>query len=232
MDFIKKTVYGWVMLFALILGCGSIEIIISSRGSALLLGSFRISDDSFCPDQVRIIVNEDPATVEFDPRCEFVIKHFPTGNVLILIQVDNLIGTFNFENIERGEFVEIVVVVRTESLSLSIIRRAKSIEVGMLPVSIESSNFNIQVPAGVYTQSLTVDGDNFIMTSAENEQLDSCNSETGATISGKVYINGNNATFQNIKFLGGIEVRGNKARFINSCIGENLLIFANESTIP
>ena len=232
MNTIKKTAYGRVIFAALIFGCGSIAIFVSSGGSALLVGSFRISEDSFCPDQARIVVNDNPAGVNFDSRCEFVIKDFPTGNVLFLIQVDNLTGTFNFENIDRGEFIEIVVVLHTESLSLSVVRRVKSTEVGMLPVSIESSNSNLQVPAGLYEQSLTVDGNSIILTGAENEQSDPCNSEAGTTIRGKVFINGNNATFRNIKFLGDIEIRGNKARFINSCIGENLLIFGNESTIP
>ena len=231
MDFLKKAAYAWIILVILMLGCGSIEIIISNRGSALLVGSFRISDHSFCPEQVRIVVNENPTTFEFDPRCEFAIKDFPTGNVLILIQADNITGTFRVDNVEISELLEIVVVVHTQSLSLSIIRRVKSSEIGMLPVSIEASNLNIQVPAGLHEQSLTVDGDNFIMTGAEKEQLDSCISQAWTTITGNVSINGNNATFRNIKFLGDIEVKGNKVRFIHSCVRENFLIFGNESTI-
>ena len=231
MDFIKKRAYSWVILFTLILGCGSFEIIISSNGSALLVGSFTISDNLSCPDQARIVVNENPTAIEIDPRCEFVIKNFPTGNVFILIQVNNLTGTFNFENVEKGELVEIVVGAQTQSLSLSMVRRVKSTEAGILPVSIKDSDLNLRVPPGLFEQNLTVDGENFVLSGAEKEQSDSCSNDGWTTITGKVSINGNNATFRDTRFLGEIEVGGNKVRFINSCIRENLLILGNESAL-
>jgi hypothetical protein len=83
-----------------------------------------------------------------------------------------------------------------------------------LPEVINDNNVSIFLFDGRYDQSLTVNGNNFTLTGKKGED---CSSPGGTTITGPVEVNGNGATFKNIRFRSTVDVNGNNADFINCC---------------
>jgi hypothetical protein len=61
-----------------------------------------------------------------------------------------------------------------------------------------------------------VGGNNFSLIGTPNDECDD-DDDDWAILSGTVTINGNNATFKNIKFTGDIFENGQNTRFINCC---------------
>jgi hypothetical protein len=75
-----------------------------------------------------------------------------------------------------------------------------------LPHLITDNNIIICLESDFYEDNLTVNGNNFILI---GETRYNCKNYDWTTIDGKVEINGNNATFKNIKFTGEIVENGN-----------------------
>jgi hypothetical protein len=86
--------------------------------------------------------------------------------------------------------------------------------VGDLPDLVTENNVKIYLESCEYNNSLTVNGNNFTLIGEANDE---CEDDNWTILSGNVTINGNNATFQNIKFTGKIDKNGNNTSFINCC---------------
>jgi hypothetical protein len=178
-----------------------------------------------CP-VVAVTVNGTPVSIDFDEDCSFAITDVQAGPLVeVRIELVDLgvAGTVELTDVLDGEFIEIEVEPRNNSLTITVKRRATPVPSGDLPTVISDNNVNILLPAGTFDQDLTVLGNNFVLTGVAGE---SCDDPTGWTvITGRVVVEGNNAVFRNILFEGPIELRGNNARFINSCIGDELIVF-------
>ena len=86
--------------------------------------------------------------------------------------------------------------------------------VDTLPSLITDNDVKICLEPNNYTNSLTVNGNGFELI---GEAGGECYDDDWTTISGKVTINGNNATLKNIKFTGAKDENGNNISFINCC---------------
>jgi len=83
---------------------------------------------------------------------------------------------------------------------------------------ITDNDVNICLASGRYNETVTVNGNNF---SLFGEAGNNCAVDTNWTIlSGDVTINGNNATFRNIKFKGDIYKNGRNITFNNCCFSK------------
>jgi hypothetical protein len=84
-----------------------------------------------------------------------------------------------------------------------------------LPSWVTDNNVRLCLNSDIYPNSLTVNGNNFMLI---GEAGNDCENDTYWTIvSGNVTINGNNVTFENIKFTGEIVENGNNIIFKNCC---------------
>jgi len=83
-----------------------------------------------------------------------------------------------------------------------------------LPGSVTANNVKICLEPGAYNNRLAIERNNFTLIGTAGS---SCSSGGWTELKGPVVINGNNATFKNIKFSGAIDEKGNNTRFINSC---------------
>lgn len=183
------------------------------------------SSSTECPEVV-VTLNGSPADIVFDDDCSFVIENVaPAELVSLRVEIPSLAisGTVELKAVTDAELIEILVEVGDDSLAVSVARRAKPTPGDELPQVIDDNNVTIELPAGTYTQDLTVDGNNFTLTGAAGA---GCDSPDGwAVIDGNVVVNKNNATFRNIMFVGTVEVRGNNTKFINCCFDGVLVTF-------
>lgn len=83
-----------------------------------------------------------------------------------------------------------------------------------LPEVVTENNEGLYLPAGTYNQSLTINGNSFIL---KGKAANTCSESGWTVITGDVIINGNETTFKNIKFEGNVRKNGNNAQFINCC---------------
>jgi len=201
--------------------------LVSSSKSARLLSAI----PGQCPE-VHVSINGAPASIEFDNDCSFVIKDVPVSD-LVTVRVElvalGVAGTVELTKVLDGEVIEILVEATDNSLTVSVERRSTPSPSDVLPEVITGNNVSIHLPAGVFKQNLTVSGNNFTLT---GEAGQNCNDQAGWTvIDGKVLVNGNNATFQNIMFAGPVELHGNNAHFINCCFGDKLIVFGNNANV-
>ena len=183
-----------------------------------------------CPELL-VTLNGTPATIVFEDDCTFVVTDVgPTERLVLRIELPGLgiSSTIELDAIDELELIEILVEATTDSLTISIIRRATPDYVDGLPSTISGQDVAIQVGAGVYEQDLTVLGNNFTLVGEAGE---GCGDEGWTVIEGSVLVNGNNATFRNIAFEGSVEVRGNSPRFINVCFGDDFVVFGNNVQI-
>ena len=99
----------------------------------------------------------------------------------------------------------------------------------LLPTVIDENDVHIELPAGVYDQTLTVNGNGFQLT---GEACGNCAEDGWTTITGAVVVQGNNASFTNIKFLGPVTVLGNNVSFSHVCFENKLLILGERPDVP
>lgn len=191
----------------------------SATGKALTWSS-----STECPEVV-VTLNDSPADVIFDDDCSFVIENVaPADAVELRVEIPSLgiSGTVELASVTDAELIEILVEVGDDSLSVSVKRRAKPAAGDELPPVVSDDDVTIELPAGTVAQDLTVDGDNFTLTGAAG---DGCAAEGWTIINGAVAINGDNATFRNIKFVGSVQVSGGDPKFINCCFDGVLVSF-------
>jgi hypothetical protein len=184
-----------------------------------------------CPD-VAVTLNGSPVTIEFDDDCAFAISDIaPSELVELRVELvdQGIAGTIELSDVAEGELIEIIVTPGDDSLSLAVERRTTPDPSDELPIEIDGNNVSIKLGAGVYDQTLTVRGNHFTLVGEAGESCDDPNGWT--TITGDVDVDGNKATFRNIRFEGNVELRGNKAQFINCCFGGSLVIFGNKADI-
>ena len=178
-----------------------------------------------CPE-VNVALNGNPADIIFDDDCSFLVENVaPADLVELKVEIPSLgiAGSVQLLTVTDAELIEIEVAVGVDSLTISVERRATPQPGPALPSVIDDNNVTIQLPAGIYTQSLTVNGNNFALVGAAGKD---CSSTDGWTvIDGTVLVKGNNATFRNVMFLGTVEVRANNTKFINCCFDGSLVTF-------
>lgn len=202
------------------------RIVASDEASKLLAAAGRV-----CPE-LRVSVNGSPVSIEFDVECAFVIDGIqPSELVEVRVELVDLgvAGSIEILRVTADELIEIVVEPSADSLTISVERRTAPDPAGELPRIISNNNVSILLPAALYDQGLTVNGNNFTLVGVAGN---SCGSALGWTvIAGDVLVNGNNATFRNIQFAGSVTLRGNNTRFINCCFDGELIVFGN-NTVP
>jgi hypothetical protein len=182
------------------------------------------SSSTDCPE-VTVMLNGSPADIVFDDDCSFVIENVaPADSVELHVAISSLgiSGTVELKTVTDAELIEIAVEVGDDSLAISVERRAKPAPGDQLPEVIDGNNVTIELPAGTFTQSLTVNGNNFALTGVAG---DGCDAEGWTVIDGSVAVNGNNAKFRNVKFIGTVEVKANNTKFINCCFDGVLVTF-------
>ena len=203
--------------------------IVASAKSADLLAAQATGDA--CP-VVEVSINGAPVTIEFDDNCSFLIDDVqPAALVTVRVELVDLgvAGSVELSDVAEGELIEILVELTDESLTVSVARRSTPVSTNGLPEVIDENDVSIQLPAGVFDQGLTVNGNNFMLV---GEAGDACTNGTDWTvITGEVFINGNDATFRNILFAGPVELHGNGAHFINCCFGDVLIVFGNDADV-
>ncbi|HMB94342.1 MAG TPA: hypothetical protein VKP65_26070, partial [Rhodothermales bacterium] len=182
-----------------------------------------------CPEAI-ITINDVLATVAFleDDECTFFISDVPLGEeVVIAIELvdEGLTGIIVLDDVFADELIEILIGADTNALTISVLRRIDPLEEGFLPERITENNIEIGLGPGLFDQDLTIDGNKVAVIGVADV---SCASDDWTTIAGDVTVNGNKAIFQNVKFLSPVRVRGNKARFINTCFGDVLVSFGND----
>jgi len=211
---------------------GSNSIPASIVGSISTAGASQdvsiLAADGDCPELI-VTLNGSPATIVFEEDCSFLISDVqPSENVVLRIKLPGpgMSATIELEDVVEGELIEIQVQVGSNTLSISVVRRAEPEPVSEIPEVIEDNNVTILVPAGLYEQNLTVRGNNFTLIGEAGE---GCDEGDWTIIRGEVSILKNNATFRNIAFDGQVEVRGNNTRFINCCFNGMLVVFGNNT---
>lgn len=177
-----------------------------------------------CPE-VTVSLNGSPADITFDDDCSFVVDHVaPAETVSLTVEIPSLSisGIVELKTVTDAELIELAVVVGADSLTVSVERRVKPAPGDQLPETIDENNVTIELPAGTYSQNLTVNGNNFTLT---GEAGDSCEAEDWTILDGDVLVKGNNATFRNVKFVGTVDVKANNTRFVNCCFDGVLVTF-------
>jgi hypothetical protein len=203
-----------------------------SANSAVITGRIISADGSSkmaqgCDDAI-VSLNGIPATVAFDDDCEFVVTGVePTELLQVRIELPTLevSGTVEINNVKPGELIEIEVETTEERLSVTVLRRAEFEPSDQLPSIVSTNNVHMVIGSGVFSEDLTVRGNNFGLL---GEAGDSCDDGGWTVISGDVLVLGNNATFRNIAFTGDVRVMGRNVRFINSCFDGALVRFGRE----
>jgi len=220
----------------LFLGCDA-QLSIPAGGSAAIVGSVSLGQSAgkdataaqlVCPNVV-VRLNNNLVNVNLDDDCTFLIDDVqPAASVVLFVDLPALgvSGTIELDNVVAAELIEVLVEADNDGLAISVVRRAIPDPTDVLPVLVSGNNVTILIPAGTYNQTLTVEGNNFTLVGVAGA---SCTASGWSVITGGVFINGNNATFRNIRFDGAVEVVGNNAHFINSCLGSNLVIFGNNA---
>jgi len=216
-------------------GCGMNPPPVS--GSAAIVGSivpagpsgkFMANAQLVCPTVV-VTLNNNVVNFELDDDCNFLVDDVqPAALVSLRVELKDLgiSGTIELANVGEAELIEVLVETSEDSLSISVVRRAVPDSTDQLPEFVSGNNVTIFISAGVFDQSLTVDGNNFTLVGKAG---DGCGAAGWSVITGDVLILGNNATFRNIRFEGRVEIAGNNARFINTCLGSELVIFGNNA---
>jgi len=188
--------------------------------------------DAGCPDVI-VTLNGSPADIVLEDDCTFLISDVqPAENVVLRIELPDqgISSTIELDDVVEGELIEILVEAGFNSLGITVVRREEPVPVDGLPEVIRDNKVTIFLPAGLYEQPLTVNGNNFTLV---GEAGDDCThpEEDWTAIDGKVVVNKNKAIFRNIAFLAAVEVRGNTAQFIHCCFGGALMIFGNNTDI-
>ncbi len=187
--------------------------------------------DAGCPDVI-VTLNGSPADIVLEDDCTFLISEVePSENVVLRIELPDqgISSTIELDDVVEGELIEILVEAGFNSLGITVVRREEPEPVDGLPQVIWDNKVTIFLPAGLYEQPLTVNGNKFTLV---GEAGDECSDlEDWTAIDGKVVINKNKATFRNIAFLDTVEVRGNTAQFIHCCFDGALMIFGNNTDI-
>jgi len=219
----------------LLTGCG--RNVGSASGSAAIVGTIAPTGGAgkhaptgqfICPDII-VTLNSQAVSLDLDDDCGFLIDDVqPATSIVLDVDLPGLgvSGTITLDNVVEAELIEILVETSDDSLTISILRRLTPDPVAELPVLISGNNVTIFLPAGIYDQTLTVDGNNFTLV---GEAGDDCDATGWTVITGDVFILKNDATFRNVRFEGSVEVQGNNARFINTCLDGTLLIFGNNT---
>jgi len=141
----------------------------------------------------RILLN----TKYFDVRVYF--DAIRVGDRLTLFGLSDCVGP------REVQFYSFIVLIKESSTDCD----------DYLPSLVTDNNVHICLESGVYNKNLTVNGNNFSLFGAAGNN---CADDRNWTIlSGDVTINGNNATFRNIKFKGDIYKYGNNIKFNNCC---------------
>lgn len=183
------------------------------------------TDDSpICP-AVEVSLNGAPVDIEFDDSCSFLINRVapaPLVELQVSIASLGLTNTAELTDVVEGDVIELLVEVGEDSLGITITRRTTPDPSDALPEVICDNNVSIELAAGLYQQNLAVVGNKFLLM---GEAGDLCTDDGWTTIEGDVTVNGNSATFKNIKFIGNVTVNGNKATFINCCLDDALVNF-------
>ncbi|MDF1556032.1 MAG: hypothetical protein P1P84_23355 [Deferrisomatales bacterium] len=169
-----------------------------------------------------------PADVQTGPDCQLFLLVLPTGDVTVVVSVDGIAGTIELTDVVAGEVVEIEVQAGAGSLSIQVLRFEQPVE-PLLATVIDENDVHIELPAGVYDQTLTVNGNGLQLT---GETGGDCAEGGWTTITGAVVVQGNNASFTNIKFLGPVTVLGNNVRFSHVCFENKLLILGERPDVP
>jgi hypothetical protein len=130
-----------------------------------------------------------------------------------------------FEDIRIGDYIQSFGLGACESgdetfYAFIIITSFKAhYEDYSLPSTVEDNNISRYLPAGVYEQSLVVNGNSFRLTGESGPE--GCLSAVGwSVIGGKVSISGNNAVFKNIWFDSDVKINGNNTDFIDCCFAQ------------
>ncbi len=211
---------------------GNSAVIVGSlvNAAAAAQGAFQAADAG-CPD-VTVTLNGSPADIVLEDDCTFLISDVqPADSVVLRIELPDqgISSTIELTNVVAGELIEILVEAGSNSLGITIVRREAPEPVDELPQVIRDNKVTLYLPAGLYEQPLTVNGNKFTLVGEAGE--DCGDLEHWTAIDGKVVVNKNNATFRNIAFLDTVEVHGNNARFIHCCFGGTLMIFGNNADI-
>lgn len=218
-------------------GCGTSSTG-SVTGSAAIVGrvntggvgKFQTTAQVVCPTMI-VTLNGSPVDVTIEDDCSFLIDNVqPAASYIVGIELVDLevTGTVELSNVTDAELIEIEVEADDDSLTISVIRRATPEPADDLPSLIPQNQNNVEIflDAGTYDNDLTVLGNNFTLV---GEAGDDCDDEGWTVLSGDVVIDGNNATFRNIIFLGNVEVLKNNTNFINVCFDGELVIFGNNT---
>ena len=228
---IRFTLVG--LFLATLYGCDS-QGDETNAGSAQIIGSIasqtvagKTADE--CPEAI-ITINDAPASVVFleDDGCTFFISDVPVAEEVVIaveLVTEGLTGIIVVQNVLEDELIEIFVEADAGALSLSVLRRVAPLPEGDLPERITENNVEISLGAGLFDQTLTIDGNRVTLSGVAGGD---CASEGWTTIGGEVTVRGNKAIFRNIKFWSPVTVTGNKASFINSCFGDVLVSFGNQ----
>ena len=220
---------------------GGAQGTVSSGNSAVIVGSLvglsvaaqgaMQAAETGCPEVI-VTLNGSPADIVLEDDCTFLISEVqPAENVVLRIELPDqgISSTIELDDVVGGELIEILVEAGFNSLSITVVRREEPEPVDGLPQVIRDNKVTIFLPAGVYEQTLTVNGNKFTLV---GEAGDDCDDLEGWTaIDGKVVVNKNKATFRNIAFLDTVEVQGNTAQFIHCCFDGALMIFGNNTDI-
>jgi len=180
-----------------------------------------------CPE-VRVQVDGAPVDLQTGPECNLFLSALPTGDLTVTVSVDGIAGTIELTGVVEGEIVEIEVQAGEGKLSIDVLRYMEP-DGSMLPVVINENDVHLELPAGLYDQTLTVKGSGFQLI---GEAGADCASDGWTTIIGAVVIRGNNASFTNIKFLGPVTVLGDNVTFTHVCFENKLLILGDRPDVP
>jgi hypothetical protein len=167
-----------------------------------------------CSD-VKVQIQGAPVDVEFGPGCQFVVRGVPVvTDLTVTIEVAGVTKTLDLTDLRPDEVIEVTVDLSGGEPAVGVVRRAPEAQ-ALLPEVIDANGVNLSLPAGEYAQDLLVNGNNFTLVGATVEG--GCDAEGWTTIAGDVTIDGNSATFQNIRFGGNVVVSGGAALFVRSC---------------
>lgn len=195
-------------------------------------GKFLAAAQAGCP-AFTVTLNGSPATVTVDDDCSFVINDVqPATSYVLAVELTDLgiTGTVTITNVVEAELIEIEVEAGADSLTISVVRRATPEPLSDLPSLIQQNQNNVEIflQDGTYDTDLTVEGNNFTLVGVAGEN---CDADGWTMLTGDIIINGNNATFRNVQFLGSVEVHGNNASFVNVCFDGELVIFGHNTDV-
>ena len=178
-----------------------------------------------CPD---VSVSLDPPSafdLEFSEDCKLFVTEIPVGTVTVTIEIQGIRHSVTLDDVAEGEVVELEVEVGPGSLDVHVLRWSEP-PPGPLPEVVENNDVHIDLPAGYYRQTLTVNGNNFELVGA------GCSEESGSSsvIAGAVVVNGNGARFSGLQFLAPVTVYGNNVEFQGCCFDRGLIIVGDDQT--